>query len=192
MVMNSLRTKRPINTSVVPWSFIAAAHAIVNLFSSPLFAGTHYSCRRRVLLLRGISQGLPTTRVAAELGGDGSTVLASRRRRHAPALAASPHEALTAQAVETAEMFGRRHRRGTLIDHWDGSAWTILPGPAVSGMFYGVTAVAANDVSAVDSSYYYGPTLTEHWDGSVWSVVPSPNPYGAGQRADRAGRDASQ
>jgi hypothetical protein len=67
----------------------------------------------------------------------------------------------------------------TLVEHWDGSAWSVVssPGPDNSSKFLvGVAAVSANDVWAV--GWYSGNginTLVEHWNGSAWSVVPSPN-----------------
>src|SRR5207237_100577 len=70
----------------------------------------------------------------------------------------------------------------TLAEHWDGSAWTIVPSlnpGSARNYFYGLAAVSPNDIWAV--GYYWngsGPflTLTEHWNGSAWSVVSSPNP----------------
>lgn len=73
----------------------------------------------------------------------------------------------------------------SLIEHWDGSSWSIIPRPSVSGNSWNaltsVAVVSANDVWAV--GYYMESnwrTLTIHWDGSTWSIVPSPNvgPYG--------------
>src|SRR5205807_217402 len=70
----------------------------------------------------------------------------------------------------------------TLIEHWDGSTWSIVPSPnpgVGDTELYGVAAVAANDVWAV--GYYVNGTspyltLIEHWNGSSWSIVPSPSP----------------
>jgi hypothetical protein len=73
----------------------------------------------------------------------------------------------------------------TLIEHWDGTAWSIIPSPNASdssqNVLTGVAAVSSNDVWAVgytlQSNYR---TLIQHWDGSSWTIVPSPNigPYG--------------
>jgi hypothetical protein len=68
----------------------------------------------------------------------------------------------------------------TLIEHWDGAAWSIVPSPSPGGVYNflnGVAAITASDVWAV--GYYDDETLIEHWDGATWSVVPSPN--GTGQ-----------
>ena len=72
-----------------------------------------------------------------------------------------------------------------LIEHWDGTSWSIakFPEPAGGGQFRSVAATSAADVWAVGST---GPnsegkhhqTLIEHWNGRAWARVPSPN--GAG------------
>ena len=63
----------------------------------------------------------------------------------------------------------------TLIEHWDGTSWSIVPSPNLgisSNQLNGVTAVSANDVWAVGSGG--NETLVEHWNGTSWSIVPSP------------------
>lgn len=79
----------------------------------------------------------------------------------------------------------------SLIEHWDGASWTVVPSPnldfggyARDNILQGVVAVAADDLWAfgsVDSNP--GPespdlliTLVLHWDGTAWSITPSPNP----------------
>ena len=73
-----------------------------------------------------------------------------------------------------------------LIEHWDGTSWTIVPSPApgVSRQLSGVVALSANDVWAV-GAYQFGyshahlvgsRTLVLHWNGRVWKRVASPNP----------------
>jgi hypothetical protein len=61
----------------------------------------------------------------------------------------------------------------TLILHWNGSVWTIVPsvGPEGSHLL-AASAVASNDVWA--TGYSEAGTLSEHWNGSSWSVVPTP------------------
>jgi hypothetical protein len=69
-----------------------------------------------------------------------------------------------------------------LIEHWDGSAWSIVPSPVLpqpvvdhGAQLYGVTGVAADDVWAVG---YVGTgtqrALILHWDGTSWTRVPAP------------------
>jgi hypothetical protein len=72
----------------------------------------------------------------------------------------------------------------TLVLHWDGTSWNVIPSPNVSGAnneLYGVMALGPNNVWAVGywghSSFGFS-TLVEHWDGSNWSIVTSANPSG--------------
>src|SRR5689334_20790485 len=66
----------------------------------------------------------------------------------------------------------------TLIEHWNGSRWSVVPSPNPSSsvnMINAVAAVSANDVWAVGTA----PTSTNtvlilHWNGVAWSVVPNP------------------
>jgi len=65
----------------------------------------------------------------------------------------------------------------TLILHFDGSGWSVVPSPspgAQQNILYGVAAVSDSDVWAVggeEDSNGLWRTLTEHWDGSSWTVV---------------------
>jgi hypothetical protein len=78
----------------------------------------------------------------------------------------------------------------SLIEHFDGTKWTIVPTPDLShaplGLLFSqpftlrsVAAVSASDIWAV--GFQVNPntgaevTLTEHFDGKAWSVVPSPD-----------------
>ena len=70
-------------------------------------------------------------------------------------------------------------RAQTLIEEWDGSAWSIVSSPN-SGNYndlLGVTCASQGDCWAV--GYYSGATnnqtLTEHWNGISWAIVSSPN-----------------
>jgi len=75
----------------------------------------------------------------------------------------------------------------TLIEHWNGTSWSVVPSPNVGtnyNQLQGVAAVSANDVWAV-GGYFTSDgiyqTLIEHWDGTSWSVILSANP---GEGAD--------
>jgi hypothetical protein len=69
----------------------------------------------------------------------------------------------------------------TLIEHWDGSQWTIVPSPdpgASRNRLFDVLALSSTDVWAVG---VYGPSDAStsfilHWDGVSWSQVANPNP----------------
>jgi hypothetical protein len=68
----------------------------------------------------------------------------------------------------------------TLIEHWDGVSWSVVPspnsGPGENALL-GATARSGTDIWAV--GYHNDPghrrTLTEHWNGATWSIVPSPS-----------------
>jgi IPT/TIG domain len=72
-----------------------------------------------------------------------------------------------------------------LIEHYDGTAWTIKPGAAVSSSAFlsDVLPLSATDVWAAGAQSSGGPfqTLIEHYDGTSWTVSPSQNPNVGGQ-----------
>ena len=69
----------------------------------------------------------------------------------------------------------------TLIERWDGSAWSVVPSPnsavSQSNVLRAVACLAADDCWAVGSynDGGYQRTLALHWDGAAWSVVATPN-----------------
>ena len=72
--------------------------------------------------------------------------------------------------------------RPTLIEHWNGTAWSIVPSPSPGSddLLTGVTTSnAASNVWAVGSDVPAGATqaqtLTLGWDGSAWTTVASPD-----------------
>ncbi|MEO8289176.1 MAG: S-layer homology domain-containing protein [Chloroflexota bacterium] len=96
--------------------------------------------------------------------------------------AVAPVGAVDVWAVGYYINYSNRSKNETLVEHWNGSAWSVVPSPnaAVDDNFLtGVAAVGANDVWAV--GYYDDPNsgrnraLIEHWNGSTWSVVPGAN-----------------
>ena len=69
----------------------------------------------------------------------------------------------------------------TLIEHWNGAAWKVVPSPSpgtVANSLQAVAATAAGNAWAV-GWYLNGTgsrrTLAEHWNGRSWKVVPSPS-----------------
>ena len=65
-----------------------------------------------------------------------------------------------------------------LIEHWDGTQWSIVTSPQVSGYLLGADALTAADAWAVGYVINAGQvqTLALHWDGSEWTQTASPNP----------------
>jgi hypothetical protein len=63
----------------------------------------------------------------------------------------------------------------TLIEHFDGHRWSVVPSPnpgAAGNHLYGVAAASADDVWAVGQRS--DQPLVEHWDGRRWTVVSVP------------------
>lgn len=76
----------------------------------------------------------------------------------------------------------------TLIEHFDGTSWMVVPSPNVgpnsanqSNRLLGLTANSANDIWAFGSYFPadgsgHQMTLLLHWDGNSWTIASSPNP----------------
>jgi hypothetical protein len=76
----------------------------------------------------------------------------------------------------------------TLIEHYDGSEWSVVPSPNVgpnsmfqSNRLFGITALSPTDIWAFGSYFQANGdgnqmTLLMHWDGTSWTLAPSPNP----------------
>lgn len=75
--------------------------------------------------------------------------------------------------------------RRTLIEHWNGTRWSIVPSPSVGrgdNFLFSVAAVSKGRAWAVGSdSVSFGRTLALSWNGSAWRVVPTGN-RGQGDR----------
>ena len=70
-----------------------------------------------------------------------------------------------------------KFQQKTLIEHYNGTVWSVVSSPspgALQNILYGVAAITDTDVWAVgaeqDSAGLWH-TLTEHWNGTAWSVV---------------------
>ena len=76
----------------------------------------------------------------------------------------------------------------TLIEHFDGTSWTVVPSPNIgpksiyqSNRLFGLTASSPTDIWAFGSYFAASGsenqmTLLLHWDGTTWTIAPSPNP----------------
>lgn len=89
--------------------------------------------------------------------------------------------ALAADDAWAVGSYGQGAPSRTLIEHWDGTAWAIVPSPN-KGQFPNalsdIDAVAPDDIWAVGTWFtkaFDDRTLTLHWDGTAWSRVVSPN-----------------
>jgi hypothetical protein len=70
----------------------------------------------------------------------------------------------------------------TLVEHWDGSQWTVVSSPSPGAKENILSALSINSTKDIWAVGYFNDgeekTLAEHWDGSQWSVVSTPNPVG--------------
>ncbi len=72
----------------------------------------------------------------------------------------------------------------TLVERWNGTAWTLVPSPSPASSYNilsGVAAASASDAWAVGQSSgnpagHVFQTLAEHWNGTAWTQATTPNP----------------
>jgi hypothetical protein len=81
-------------------------------------------------------------------------------------------------AVGTAIAFTETDfRLQTLIEHWNGSQWSIVASPNPTGSIFsslsGISCPTATSCVAVGASEF--GNLVEHWNGSRWKIAPTPN-----------------
>jgi hypothetical protein len=84
----------------------------------------------------------------------------------------------------------------TLIEHFDGSSWTVVPSPNIgpssahqSNRLLGLTGNSASNLWAFGSYFAadgsgHQMTLLLHWDGTSWKVAPIPSPTKGGFPCD--------
>ncbi len=82
-------------------------------------------------------------------------------------------------AVGGQQLGGPNGPPSTLAEHWDGSAWSLSPTPAINGYLFSVSCsstvdcwAAGTSVAADNSDPLNG--IMDHWDGITWSAVPTP------------------
>lgn len=127
----------------------------------------------------GVGNRIKHTTVPVQVGPANNQAVT--KSRLAGVAAVSPTDAWAVGSTTTG-----KHVK-TLIEHWDGTAWTRVSSPNPGGSHVSeleaVTAISPDDVWAVglfNSHQGHGEgspnvTLTEHWDGTQWSWVQSPN-----------------
>ncbi|MEY9863356.1 hypothetical protein ABH935_009006 [Catenulispora sp. GAS73] len=84
-------------------------------------------------------------------------------------------------AVGTVTGFGRHAPRNQLIEHWDGTAWTVAASPAGTATPQGLSSVAAlspTDAWALGFQPGTANPALQHWDGTAWSNVAVPSASG--------------
>src|SRR5438874_492276 len=80
--------------------------------------------------------------------------------------------AVSANDIWAVGSWGQNGGRG-LIEHWDGTNWSVTAVLPQGTSLRGVAGRSSSDVWAVGVNV--GHTFVEHWNGRRWIVVPSPN-----------------
>jgi hypothetical protein len=70
---------------------------------------------------------------------------------------------------------GNNSRPSALIEHWDGTRWSLVHNPSTAGSLVAIAAISATDIWST------GSTGIEHWNGSSWTLFSAP--AGAGLAA---------
>jgi hypothetical protein len=90
-----------------------------------------------------------------------------------------------AVGYSTTSQTTRLSRVRTLIERWNGTAWSLVPSPnpaarpRADNRLSAVTALSSDSAWAVGYSRLHGRrshALIEHWNGSAWTQVASPGP----------------
>jgi hypothetical protein len=86
-------------------------------------------------------------------------------------------------------------RARTLIEHWDGTGWAIVPSPNPSpeeNELRGISAASPTDIWAVGGYAIDGVDhpLALHWDGAAWRVFGADEPVPTGGTTEFHGVDA--
>jgi hypothetical protein len=69
----------------------------------------------------------------------------------------------------------------TLVESWNGTAWSVVPSPSEQASNNALASVACATPTNCEAVGYYEngavaqQTLVENWNGSTWSLVLSPN-----------------
>ena len=82
-----------------------ACRRVFNMFTDTLWQGTHLSPAQILLILRGIAQGVPTAKLAREVGISRQHLLRLRHAIQARALAAADRTPLPDDQTEADEMY---------------------------------------------------------------------------------------
>lgn len=124
-----------------------------------------------------MSTGLPRlTAVAAAasllLAAFGPPALAA-----APATAASGPSAMLVSVAAVSE--SDAWAVGSLIEHWNGHKWSVVPGAKTGACAAFLNGVAASSAASAWAVGYCGKSashrpIIERWNGKHWSVQPSP------------------
>jgi len=92
--------------------------------------------------------------------------------------ATGPHDIWASGVFAPSQSNLRIHQ--TLIEHYNGTKWSIVASPNKNAFSNNTNAIAAitSTAALATGDYYDGTTfrtLAEGWNGSAWTIQPSPN-----------------
>lgn len=80
---------------------------------------------------------------------------------------------------------GTQEYYSSLLEHWNGSSWKLVPGSSSEPQdvqLFAVASVSPTDAWAVgQSTYPNSQALIEHWNGKAWSIVSAGGSYNKSQ-----------
>src|SRR6266540_1272935 len=93
--------------------------------------------------------------------------------------ALGPGDAWAVGEADPQQGLPRTEAARVIVEHWDGTAWSVVDAPSPSSFesgLTGVAAIAADDVWAVgfEVEGTIAKPLAEHWDGRRWSIAETP------------------
>jgi hypothetical protein len=98
-----------------------------------------------------------------------------------PATSTTPLYGVSGSGPDDVWAVGQDSNTNTsLIEHWDGTSWSLVASPAnepANGQLNSVSADSPTDAWA--GGYAFPSTITsliEHWNGTAWTVVPDAAP----------------
>jgi hypothetical protein len=97
--------------------------------------------------------------------------------RIADIVALAPDNAWAVGSVFITPTWSDNTTVGSLVEHWDGRSWTIMPNRVVNGGLNALAALSTDDIWAVGIGEQAG--LIQHWDGRSWQTVANPSQPGA-------------
>jgi hypothetical protein len=141
--------------------------------------------------MRGLASAAIVTAAGAALLGAGPAAASSPAAAPTWTVVSSPpsdggfFNAVSARADTDAWAVGDLSATTPLTARWNGTAWSQVPGPAVTGarntVLNAVSAASATDAWAVGRATVSLVTssLAAHWNGTAWSVVQTPEVWGS-------------
>src|SRR4029079_1622657 len=105
-----IHRRRP-NSPVVDYR-CTGCRRVFNMFTGTLWQGTHLSPAQILLILRGIAHGVPTAKLAREVGISRQHLLRLRHEIQDRALRAADHSPLPDDQTEADEMYQDAGKKG--------------------------------------------------------------------------------